>query len=88
MQSISNLLNDYFDFINPKRSTSKISTKVDKRSEKINNLVNQITGDGNISPSKIIGIKALISEDNTVESKDKSYQKTTMHQFYSPSSEF
>lgn len=83
MKSINSILNEYLNYLNP----TKVSSPNDKNT-RIKKLINEITGDGNLNSSKIIGVKALISEEVPNEPKDKSYQKPTMHQFYSPSNEF
>jgi hypothetical protein len=95
MESINNILKDYLNFIDPsKLKTDKTKyieeKKVDtSRDKKINILINQITGDGNLNTNKkIIGVKAKISDDVSEKDTDKSYYKPTIHQFYSPSSEF
>lgn len=91
MKSINSILNEYLNFLNSFLNPTKVpstNNSQNDKSIKINTLVNQITGDGNLNSSKIIGVKALISEDAPYEPKDKSYQKSTMHQFYSPSNEF
>jgi hypothetical protein len=88
MQSINDLLKDYFNFINSYINPTRVSSNTDnKRTEKVNTLVNEITGDGNMN-KKIIGVIAIVSEDKPIIQSEKSYQKTTVHQFYSPSSEF
>jgi len=92
MQTINNLLKDYLNIINPKKNESDNKTIKD-RDEKINKLINEITGDGNLNTNKkIVNIKAKISEETTEKQtgivNDKLNKKITMHQFYSPSSEF
>jgi hypothetical protein len=91
IKSINSILNEYLNFLNSYLNPTKISSTNDSqnnKSTKIKTLINEITGDGNLNSNKIIGVKALISEEVPNEPKDKSYQKQTMHQFYSPSNEF
>jgi len=100
MQTINNLLKDYLNLIGPGKETTDDKTinseekKINiSRNKKINNLINQITGDGNLNTKKkIVDIKAKISEETTEKQtgiiNDKLNKKITMHQFYSPSSEF
>jgi len=91
MSSINKILDKYLNLLTAYLNPTKVSSTNDlqnNKSTKINTLVNQITGDGNLNSSKIISVKALISEEVPYEPKDKSYQKPTMHQFYSPSNEF
>jgi len=90
MKSINYILNEYLNYLNPTKVSpvNDLQSNKSEKTEKINTLVNQITGDGNITPTKITSIKALISEEVPNEPKDKSYQKPTMHQFYSPSNEY
>jgi hypothetical protein len=92
MQTINNLLKDYLNIINPKKNESD-NKNIKDRDEKINKLINEITGDGNLNTNKkIVDIKAKISEETTEKQtgiiNDKLNKKITMHQFYSPSSEF
>jgi hypothetical protein len=92
MQTINNLLKDYINIINPKKLQSD-NTNITTRDEKINKLINEITGDGNLNTNKkIVNIKAKISDDTTEKQtgiiNDKLNKKITMHEFYSPSSEF
>lgn len=92
MQTINNLLKDYINIINPKKNESDNKT-IKERDEKINKLINEITGDGNLNTNKkIVDIKAKISDETTEKQtgiiNDKLNKKITIHEFYSPSSEF
>jgi hypothetical protein len=93
MQTINNLLNEYLSIVNSNEEN-------DVKKIKINTLINQITGDGNVNNSlnlenkkKIVGIK-VIQNYTKPEVKEVPLQKQasphtlTTHHFYSPADEF
>jgi 16S rRNA C1402 N4-methylase RsmH len=98
MKSINSILSDYLEifnsYLNPTKVSSTNKLLNESRNNKINKVINQITGDG-INNKKIINIVADVSEGNEIkETKslsgitEKTYQKPTIHEFYSPSNEF
>jgi hypothetical protein len=84
MKTINNILNEYLKIIGGDNS------KLNKE-DKINNLINKIISTGD-SPKKIIAIKTIDDTDNVDIIKkqllDNLSKNTSIHQFFSESSEF
>jgi hypothetical protein len=84
MKTINNILNEYLKIIGGDNS------KLNKE-DKINNLINKIISTGD-SPKKIIAIKTIDDTDNVDIIKkqllDNLTKNTSIHQFFSESSEF
>jgi|UniRef100_A0A6C0H0X0 hypothetical protein len=84
MKTINNILNEYLKIIGGDNS------KLNKE-DKINNLINKIISTGD-SPKKIIAIKTIDETDNVDIIKkqllDNLTKNTSIHQFFSESSEF
>jgi hypothetical protein len=84
MKTINNILNEYLKIIGGDNS------KLNKE-DKINNLINKIISTGD-SPKKIIAIKTIDETDNVDIIKkqllDNLPKNTSIHQFFSESSEF
>jgi hypothetical protein len=93
MKTINNFLSEYIKMIGGNNNISK--------DEKINNLIEQITGDGSkIQEKKIISIKVNQLTGNNInelENQDefkkyllslKKSSTSTVHQFYSSENEF
>jgi len=96
MQTINNLLNEYLSIVNSNDDNTIKKVKIDT-------LINQITGDGNVNNSlnleskkkivglKIIGnyVKPLLKEVKEISvQKHSSPHTLTKHHFYSPTNEF
>jgi len=92
MKSINSILSDYLEIFNSYLNPTKVSSTNKSRNDKINTVIDKITGDGDYnSNKKIVGIVANVSEETLIKDTgipDKIYQKPTIHQFYSPSNEF
>ena len=96
MQTINNLLNEYLSIVNSNEEN-------DVKKIKIDTLINQITGDGNVNNSlnleskkKIVGIKiignyikpAVKEVKDVTPQKQSSPHTLTTHRFYSSENEF
>ena len=92
METINNLLSDFFKMIGGNNNVPN--------NDKINNLIDQITGDGSkTKEKKIISVKTiqLTESNNELENQDefkkyllslKKSNSSIIHQFYSSENEF
>jgi len=84
MQTINNLLNEYLSIVNSNEENDVKKTKIDT-------LINQITGDGNVNNSlnleskkKIVGIKIITNYVKPLVKEVKDAKDTSLQKQVSP----